>query len=125
MKRIIVDLDNTITNDSSSINYRDKTYDSELVERLNQYRALGYEIIIFTARNMETYKGDISKININTLPLIIDWLSEINLNYDGILVGKPWCGEDGFYIDDKAIRPSEFKTLSSEEIYKLLDNEKK
>ena len=88
MKRIIVDLDNTITNDSSSINYKDKTYDSELVERLNQYRALGYEIIIFTARNMKTYKGDVSKINLNTLPLIIDWLSKINLNYDGILVGN-------------------------------------
>lgn len=36
MKRIIVDLDNTIRNDSSSINYRDKTYDSELVESLKQ-----------------------------------------------------------------------------------------
>jgi len=36
MKKIIVDIDSTITNDSSSINYKYKTYDSELVERLKQ-----------------------------------------------------------------------------------------
>ena len=125
MKKIIVDLDNTITIDSSTNDYKTKTCDKDLVKKLNHFKTLGYEIIIFTARNMKTFEGDISKINKETLPIIIDWLDKIDLKYDGIVVGKPWCGEEGFYIDDKAIRPSEFKNLSLDKIHKLLDAEKK
>ena len=43
--------------------------------------------------------------------------------YDDIVIGKPWCGFEGFYVDDKAIRPSEFSTLSYEEICTLLQKE--
>ncbi|EGR0135488.1 capsular biosynthesis protein, partial [Vibrio parahaemolyticus] len=42
-----------------------------------------------------------------------------------VLVGKPWCGHEGFYIDDRAIRPSEFARLNIEEIYELLKEESK
>jgi capsule biosynthesis phosphatase len=39
-------------------------------------------------------------------------------------MAKPWCGFEGFYIDDKAIRPSEFISKSYEEIIDLLKDEK-
>ncbi|HFM3427384.1 TPA: capsular biosynthesis protein, partial [Escherichia coli] len=42
-----------------------------------------------------------------------------NVPYDEIYVGKPWCGHEGFYVDDKAIRPNEFVNLSYNEIKKL------
>ncbi|TOH10543.1 capsular biosynthesis protein, partial [Vibrio parahaemolyticus] len=77
------------------------------------------------ARNMRTYEGNIGKINIHTLPIITKWLNEHNVPYDEILVGKPWCGHDGFYIDDRAIRPSEFVNLSYSQITQLLEKEKK
>ncbi|HFM3195463.1 TPA: capsular biosynthesis protein, partial [Escherichia coli] len=48
-----------------------------------------------------------------------------NIPYDEIIVGKPWCGTNGFYVDDKAIRPSEFISLSETEIAELLDKEVK
>ena len=35
-------------------------------------------------------------------------------------MGKPWCGFEGFYVDDKAIRPNELVDLSYEEIQKLI-----
>ena len=74
---------------------------------------------------MRTYKSNLGKINIFTLPNIIDWLRKYNVPFDEVYVGKPWCGLDGFYIDDKAIRPSEFLKYSYEEIQDLLEQEKK
>ena len=38
-------------------------------------------------------------------------------------MGKPWCGFDGFYVDDKAVRPNEFKELSYEKIKELIGSD--
>jgi capsule biosynthesis phosphatase len=70
---------------------------------------------------MKTYNGDLAKINFYTLPILTKWLKKHNVPYDGIIMGKPWCGEDGFYVDDKAIRPKEFLELNEEEIKKLIN----
>ena len=73
---------------------------------------------------MRTYEGNVGKINIHTLPVIIKWLEEHNIPYDEIIVGKPWCGFEGFYVDDKAVRPSEFMSMNLDEINALLAKEK-
>jgi len=72
---------------------------------------------------MRTYNGSVGLINVNTLPIILEWLEKHDVPYDEIIVGKPWCGHEGFYVDDKAIRPSEFNTLSYDEIQTLLAKE--
>lgn len=118
--KIIIDVDNTITIDNSSNIYAEKKPNSELINKIKEYRKKGFEIILFTARNMNTYSGDISKININMLPDLIKWLNKNNVEYDGIIVGKPWCGKDGFYVDDKSIRPDEFINLTEKEIKRLI-----
>lgn len=123
MKKLIFDLDNTICRTISG-DYRNSLPVSGVIEKLHQYKDMGFEIIISTARNMRTYEGNIGKINANTLPVVIDWLNKNNVPYDEIYIGKPWCGFDGFYVDDKAIRPSEFVSLNYEEIIALLDVEK-
>ena len=82
------------------------------------------KIIIFTARNMRTFDGDIEKITENTLPIIKDWLLANNVPYDEIIIGKPWCGMNGFYVDDRAIRPSEFSKMSIDEIQHFFAKEK-
>ena len=120
LKRLIVDIDNTITINNSSSSYETKLPNIEFIIKLNEYKKLGYEIVLFSARNMKTYEGDISKINIITLPVLITWLKKYNVPYDGIIMGKPWCGHEGFYIDDKAIRPNEFINLSEKEIQSLI-----
>jgi len=121
MKRIVIDLDDTITFNKSSPEYADKLPNVSVVERLRQYKNIGFEIIIQTARNMQTYNNSIGKINANTLPGIISWLNKHNVPYDEIHVGKPWCGQSGFYVDDRSIRPEEFINLSLEEIQSLLN----
>ena len=124
MKNIVIDLDETLTIAGSG-EYSDKQPRLDVIETLLQYSDDGFKITIFTSRNMRTYDGNIGLINANTLPIILAWLEKHNVPFDEVLVGKPWCGFDGFYIDDKAIRPSEFINLSYAEIQDLLGEEKK
>ncbi|WP_108945136.1 HAD-IIIC family phosphatase [Shewanella halifaxensis] len=123
MKRLIVDLDGTLTMADTN-NYAEVTPRQDVIDRLKEYQAKGFEIVISTARNMRTFEGNVGKINIHTLPTITAWLDKHNVPYDEILVGKPWCGHEGFYIDDRAIRPSEFAKLTQEEIEQLIEADK-
>lgn len=122
MKRLIVDLDGTVTLGNTS-DYINVLPNLELIKSLNKYQQDGFTIVIATARNMRTYEGNVGKINIYTLPTIIEWLNKHDVPYDEIIIGKPWCGNEGFYIDDKSIRPSEFTSMSYEEIIQLLAKE--
>lgn len=120
MKRLIIDLDDTLTVTDALKSYSEKEPNLAVVKRLHDYKQMGFEIVIQTARNVRTYKGNVGKINANTLPIIIDWLRKHEIPFDEIYVGKPWCGAEGFYVDDKAIRPDEFVNYSLEEIKQLL-----
>ena len=120
MKRLVVDLDGTLTIDDPNIPYSEKLPNLALIGKLRTYREQGFEIVIATARNMRTHNGNIGKINALTLPVIIEWLSQHNVPYDEIHIGKPWCGHEGFHIDDKSLRPDEFINLSYSEITALL-----
>ncbi|BFM99034.1 HAD-IIIC family phosphatase [Moraxella sp. K02] len=120
MKRLIFDLDDTLCTTQNG-DYANAQPITEVVEKLREYHRQGFTIIINTSRNMRTYQGNIGAINKNTLPIIIDWLRRHDIPYDELYVGKPWCGFEGFYVDDKAIRPDELVKLSYAEICQLLD----
>ena len=120
MKRLIFDLDDTLCTTQNG-DYANAQPIIEVVEKLREYHRQGFTIVINTSRNMRTYQGNIGAINKNTLPIIIDWLARHDIPYDELYVGKPWCGFEGFYVDDKAIRPDELVKLSYAEICQLLD----
>lgn len=122
-KKIVIDLDDTISVTDNG-NYKESVPNTEVVETLKKYKNAGYEIIVYSSRNMRTYQGNLGKINVHTLPVVLDFLKKYDIPYDQIIMGKPWCGFDGFYIDDKCIRPSEFVKLSEEQISTLLKEEK-
>jgi capsule biosynthesis phosphatase len=123
MKRLIIDLDDTITL-SAQDGYENALPNLALIARLREYQADGFEIVISTSRNVRTYEGNIGKINAHTLPVIVAWLERHAVPFDEIHVGKPWCGLEGFYVDDKSIRPSEFLRHSLQDIHALLALEK-
>jgi len=123
MKRIVIDLDGTITAHETS-NYEDVAPNLQVIEALRRYKADGFEIVIFSSRNMRTYEGEVGKINIHTLPVIMAWLERHEVPHDQVIVGKPWCGFEGFYVDDKTVRPSEFARMRHDEIQALLAAEK-
>jgi capsule biosynthesis phosphatase len=120
MVKIVLDLDGTITLDDPSLPYKEKRPNNEVVNMMRSYKTAGFTIAIMTARNMKSFNGNIGLINKNTLPDAIEWLNKHNIPFDEIYVGKPWCGESGFYVDDKAIRPDEFSSKSYEEIKIIL-----
>ena len=120
MKRLIFDLDDTLCTTQNG-DYANAQPITEVIEKLRDYHRQGFTIVINTSRNMRTYQGNIGAINKNTLPIIIDWLARHDIPYDELYVGKPWCGFEGFYVDDKAIRPDELVKLSYAEICQLLD----
>lgn len=123
MKRLIMDLDDTLTRNYDG-SYMDVLPNELVIKRLREYKEKGFEIVINTSRNMRTYSGNVGLINANTLPVILKWLEKYDVPFDEIYTGKPWCGNEGFYVDDKSIRPSEFATLSYEEVVNLLSLEK-
>ena len=106
MKRLVLDLDGTLTYDEPSVAYEYKRPQLDMISRVREYKKNGFTVIISTARNMNSFQNSVGLINANTLPIVIEWLKRHDVPFDEIYVGKPWCGHDGFYVDDKAIRPS-------------------
>ena len=132
MKRLVIDLDHTLCipdeeQDQTldrSLKYRSARPVAGVVEQLRHYKALGFEIAIHTSRNMRTFAGDVEEIRRHTLPIILDWLAEHDVPFDEVIVGKPWCGFDGFYVDDRAVRPSEFASMTYEELLRLIEQDR-
>lgn len=121
-RTIVIDLDDTITKHLPDRPYPQQLPNQNVVNKLSHYRRSGFKISIHTARNMRTFQNNIGLINANTLPSIIEWLERHQVPYDEVHVGKPWCGDGGFYVDDKSIRPKEFVSLSLTEIESIISN---
>ena len=105
---LIIDLDNTLTVDDSSVDYAKKLLNKSISHAINNAISLGYESTIFSARNMRSFKGDLHKIESITRPIAEKWLNDNDIKYNDLILGKPWCGLDGWYLDDKNISIEEF-----------------
>lgn len=96
--------------------YEDIVPYREMVDRIREYKKAGAKIVLFTSRNMNTYRGNIGMINANTAKIILNWLEKWEIPYDEIIYGKPWPGHNGFYVDDRTVRPDEFLNKSVDEL---------
>ena len=83
-----------------------------VVKRIRFYHDNGAKIVLFTSRNMKTYKK-------NTGRILLDWLDKWDIPYDELIFGKPWPGFKGFYVDDRTVRPDEFLTKSPDELLEI------
>ena len=119
----IFDIDGTLCPiKSADEKYEDLVPYEAMVEKIRYYKEKGAKIILFTSRNMNTYKGNMGLINANTAKLILKWLEKWNIPYDEIIYGKPWPGHKGFYVDDRTIRPDEFLTKTVDELDEICKN---
>lgn len=121
MNSIIFDIDGTIC----PIKKEDEKYEDlipyeAIIKKMRYLKDQGFRIVLFTARNMRTYDGNIDLILKNTKPILEKWLEKWNIPYDELLFGKPWTGKNGFYVDDKTIRPNELLNMELKEIDELL-----
>lgn len=123
-KTLVIDLDGTLTVEGSAQRYEDVLPRHDTIAAVRDYAKRGFKIVIVTARNMRSFENSVGRINAVTLPIAIDWLKRHDVPFDEIHVGRPWCGEEGFYVDDRTVRPSEFKTLGLDKIMELLQRER-
>jgi len=116
-KVIVIDVDGTLAGRrESGQSYADLNVVPDVAQKVRGLKKQGYWIILYTSRNMRTYDGNIGRIMCHTAPVLVDWLARHEIPYDELHFGKPWCGHDGFYVDDRALRPREFVTLDFDEI---------
>lgn len=118
--KLIFDIDGTLC----PIKKKDELYEnlvpnSDMIDKLREYKKNGAQIVLFTSRNMNSYNGNIGKINANTAKILLTWLDKWEIPYDEIIYGKPWPGHNGFYIDDRAVRPDEFLKYSINELVNI------
>jgi capsule biosynthesis phosphatase len=104
-KRFCFDLDNTL------VSYPEKPGDYSTVKPIkNNIKLLrylhetGHYIIIYTARRMRTWEGDVDKVIDDIGETTKNTLEEFNIPYHELKFGKPYAN---FYIDDLAINAFE------------------
>ena len=119
---IVMDIDGCICERKSKEQfYSELKPVKSVLDKLREYKKKGFYIILSTSRNMNTHNNNLGRINAQTAKIILNWLEEHDIPHDEIYFGKPWCGFKGFYVDDKAIRPSEFLSKNYDEIMELLN----
>jgi len=115
MPTFIIDVDGTLCNaplvETGSFDYENALPVTDVIEKVQKLYKEGHKIVIFTARGMRTYQGDVEKIKLHVLPVLEDWLERNQVPYHQIEVGKPW-GPDVYYVDDRSIQPQDFVNLT-------------
>ncbi len=120
---IVMDIDGVICPiKEPSESYENLVPNSKVVEKMKEWRSKGFNIVLSTSRNMKTFQNNIGMINKQTVPTLIDWLNKWEIPFDELYVGKPWPGPEGFYVDDRSVRPNEFINMSAEELNSLMQN---
>ena len=119
-KIIAFDLDDVLC-------FRDKKYEhlgvqkyehcvpnQEFVDMANKLYNQGYKIIVYTARGMTQFAGDVSAVEKNLRPLTEKQLKEWGVSYHELVFGKRHYE---VLIDDKALNSAE---LSFDQIVSFL-----
>ena len=99
--RICFDLDNTlVSNPTVPDDYSTVLPIDKMINILKRFKNEGHEIIIYTARRMQTHGGNVGKILKDIAMVTFETLEKFNIPFDEIYFGKPIAD---LYIDDKAI----------------------
>lgn len=116
-KVVVIDIDGTLADRRrAGQSYAEVGVLTNVAQKVRSLKMQGFWIILYTSRNMRTYGGNVGQIMRHTAPVLVEWLARHEIPYDELHFGKPWCGNNGCYVDDRAIRPREFVTLNWDEI---------
>jgi CMP-N-acetylneuraminic acid synthetase len=100
MPTICVDIDGVLATKTSGNNYPDAKPMASNIDLVNQLSALGYRVLLFTARGSKTGK--------NWLELTERQLEAWGVSYTELHFGKPFAD---YYIDDRNINPDQIESL--------------
>ena len=117
---LVMDIDGTLCPiKSKDEEYADLVPFPDMVEKLKGCHNDGARIVLYSSRNMNSYNGNIGLINTHTAPVLHEWLRKWDIPYDEIVFGKVWPGHNGFYVDDRSVRPDEFLKYSPDELNEI------
>lgn len=97
-KRYCFDIDGVVFKISK--NYKDYIVIESTKNFIKRLKEENCEIILYTARKMETYQGNIGKVSKSIVEKTLEALRVNDIEYDEIYFGKPSAD---IYIDDKAL----------------------
>jgi capsule biosynthesis phosphatase len=113
----IIDVDDTILttplNEDGTYDYDKSTPITVSVERIRSLKEEGHQIILFTARGVRTFNGDVKKIKKEHEERLVNWLKQNEVPYDSLVFGKPW-GPNPIYVDNRNLSLHTFVTGSPE-----------
>jgi capsule biosynthesis phosphatase len=100
----VFDIDGTICNNTFG-KYDDAQPIKNRIKKINDLYDSGNKIIFFTARGMNTYSGDIKKVNEVYYNFTKEQLNKWEVKFHSLILGKP---QADLYIDDKGIKDVDF-----------------
>jgi capsule biosynthesis phosphatase len=104
--KIVIDLDGTITVDDKRKTYDQKDPNTRVIETIKNLHE--DQVLIYTARQMRTYNGNLEDLEKYTRPVAEDWLKRNEVSYGKLVLGKVWCEKGGYYVDDRNLSIEEF-----------------
>ena len=100
LKTICFDIDNVICKTNSTNDYSKSIPIKKNIQAINEAYNNGFNIILFTARYMGRYKGNLTKVKKGIKPLTLKQLKKWGVKYHKIYFGKP---SFDLFIDDKSL----------------------
>jgi capsule biosynthesis phosphatase len=98
-KIFCVDIDNTLC--TTKLNFYKKSKPiKKAINAVNKLHENGHVIILFTARGMGTFRGNLKKIKKEYKKLTVKQLKNWQVQYNKLIFGKP---SYDYIIDDKSI----------------------
>jgi CMP-N,N'-diacetyllegionaminic acid synthase len=100
LKTICFDIDNVICRTNTKKEYLKSKPNLKNISLINKIYNNGYNVILYTARGMGRYTGNLDKIKKNIKPLTLKQLNKWGVKYHQIYFGKP---SFDLFIDDKSL----------------------
>lgn len=104
----VFDLDGTLCTNTNG-KYHLAQPHKQRINHVNELYDNNNKIVIFTARGMNTYGGDIQKVYIEYYGFTVDQLKKWNVKYHHLILGKP-AGD--IYVDDKGVKDEDYFTTN-------------
>ena len=110
MRTLVIDLDGTICEQTGGgEHYFSAKPIQDVIDRVNKLKASGCAIIIHTARGMNLYNWNVTRIELEFRSKTEYWLKENGVQYDKLVFGKP---PGDMYVDDKAAHVETFLKIT-------------
>ncbi len=100
LKTICFDIDNVICKTDTTRDYSKSIPIKKNIKIINEAYNNGFNIILYTARCMGRYKGNLTKVKKQIKPLTLKQLKNWEVKYHKIYFGKP---SFDLFIDDKSL----------------------